>query len=222
MSELCRRAQGDESAGDALQALTALRARLTELEREHVADMLAEGATWTAVAETAGHHPPGCAPPPPRRAARPPAARGASAAVQRVLVTGVARGTVRLARREAAALGAPAVGTEHLLLALTSTAPEPVARALRSAGIDEHALRATLQPTIVATATSPRPGRLHAACAGGPGGIAARGRRTRRRLHRRRPSPARASAQSGGRGGADLDALGVEAGAVFATLAGRP
>jgi ATP-dependent Clp protease ATP-binding subunit ClpC len=69
--------------------------------------------------------------------------------VDRVLVTGAARGMVRLAREEAQRLGARAVGTEHLLLALTHDPPEPMARALRSVGIDADGLRAMLQPTIV-------------------------------------------------------------------------
>lgn len=220
MSELCRRAQGDESAGDALRAVTALRARLTDLEREHVADMLAGGATWTQIAEPLGitrqaaHHRH-------RDARRPlPAAADASAEVQRVLVTGIARGTVRLARREAAALGATAVGTEHLLLALTCTAPEPVARALRSAGIDEHALRTTLQPTICGDepgqqggftrhAREVLEGSLREAVTRGDGYIGAD-----HLLLALLRNPAGGAAQT-------FDALGVEPGAIFATLAGR-
>ncbi len=150
MSELCQRAQGDKGPRDALQALTALRARLDDLERRHVADMLGRGSTWADIGQPLGisrqaaHHRHRHVSP----AEAPVAA--ASAEVQRVLVTSIARGTVRLARREATALGAGAVGTEHLLLALTCTCREPVARVLADAGIDEHALRSTLQPTLVA------------------------------------------------------------------------
>lgn len=149
MSELCRRAQGDKGPADGLQAVSALRGRLQELECQHVADMLGRGATWADVAQPLGitrqaaHHRH-------RDVTRSQAPTGAaSAEVQRVLVTSHARGTVRLARQEAAALGAKAVGTEHLLLALTCTSPEPVARVLAEAGIDEHTLRSMLQPTIV-------------------------------------------------------------------------
>jgi hypothetical protein len=151
ISELCRRSQGDDGPADGLRALTALHRRLEELERRHVASMLEQGASWSQIAEPlaitrqAAHH---------RHRHLPRSKPPASAQVQRVLVTSVARGTVRLARKEAAALGAPAVGTEHLLLALTCTSPEPVARVLADAGIDEHALRCTLQPTIVQAAES--------------------------------------------------------------------
>lgn len=150
ISELCRRSQGDDGPADALRALTSLRARLDALERRHVGSMLAERASWAQIAETLGitrqaaHHRH-------RHAPRPEVAAEPSAKVQRMLVTSVARGTVRLARTEATAQGASAVGTEHLLLALTQTAPDPVARVLATAGIDERALRITLQPTIVAS-----------------------------------------------------------------------
>lgn len=149
IAELCARAAGERGSSDALDAIIDLRARLDELERQHVANLLGEGATFAAIAQILGIS---------RQAAherfrrtrpaRPPAPPHSE--IRRILVTGTARGTVRLARKEAAALGASAVGTEHLLLALTVTAPEPVARVLSSAGIDEHALRTTLQPTLVA------------------------------------------------------------------------
>jgi hypothetical protein len=221
MSELCRRAQGGDDPVDALHAVTALRTRLDELEREHVADMLAAGATWTQVAAPLGitrqaaHHRH-------RDARRTPPATDASAEVQRVLVTGVARGTVRLAQREAASLGATAVGTEHLLLALTCCAPEPLARALRSAGIDEHALRSTLHPTIVSSSDEPRQkggftrharevleGSLREAIERGDGYIGAD-----HLLLALLRNPAGGAAQT-------FDALGVEPGAVFATLSAR-
>lgn len=149
--ELCRRSQGKRGPADALMAITALRARLDELERGHVGDMLGAGATWADISQPLGitrqaaHHRHRHVPPAKAPEAQP------RAEVQRILVTGAARGTVRLAREEAAAQGASAVGTEHLLLALTRSAPEPVAHILADAGIDEHALRSTLQPTIVET-----------------------------------------------------------------------
>ena len=73
-----------------------------------------------------------------------------------MLVTGVARETVRLAREEATAMAAPAVGTEHLLLALCRNAEGPVAKALSGAGIEEATLRDCLQPTIVDDAGPPQ------------------------------------------------------------------
>jgi hypothetical protein len=219
ISELCRRAQGGEGAADALHALTALRGRLDELERRHVADMLGNDATWAEIAETLGvtrqaaHH---------RHRHLPPARRESSAEVQKILVTGAARGTVRLAREEAVSLGSREVGTEHLLLALTRTAPEPVARVLGDVGIDEHALRTTLQPTIVESGDQSRSnggftrharevleGSLREAVERGEGYIGAD-----HLLLALLRNPAGGAAQT-------LDALGVKPQEIFSTLAGR-
>jgi hypothetical protein len=222
LSELCRRSDGDRGSADALHAITALRGRLEELERRHVGDMLSHGATWADIAETLGitrqaaHHRH-------RDVVRPKApASAASAEVRRVLVTSTARGTVRLARKEAIALGAAAVGTEHLLLALTQTAPEPVARVLADAGIDEHALRTTLQPTIVELGKSESTdggfttharevleGSLREAVERGEGFIGAD-----HLLLALLRNPAGGAAQT-------LDALAVKPETIFATLAGR-
>ena len=222
ISELCRRAQGENGSADALHAITALRVRLDALERRHVSDMLSHGATWADIAQTLGitrqaaHHRH-------RNVARPPApAADASAEVQRVLVTSIARGTVRLAREEATALGAGAVGTEHLLLALTQTAPQPVAHVLAQAGIDEHTLRMTLQPTIVEDGTPQSTdrgftvharevleGSLREAVERGEGFIGAD-----HLLLALLRNPAGGAAQT-------LDALAVKPQAIFATLASR-
>jgi hypothetical protein len=148
MPELCRRAGGEGGPEDALRAVAALRERLAELERDHVVTMLGEGASWAQIAAALGIS---------RQAAhrrfgklpRPAPPGPASTEVKRILVTGYARATIQMARQEAKELGAEAVGTEHLLLALTRNAPEPMARALEQAGIDERALRASLQPTLV-------------------------------------------------------------------------
>lgn len=222
IAELCQRSQGEKGPADALHAVTALRARLDELERRHVGDMLSHGATWADIAETLGitrqaaHHR--------HRLVRrtKPSAVAASAEVQRVLVTGAARGTVRLARAEATALGASAVGTEHLLLALAQTAPDPVARVLAEGGIDEHALRTTLQPTLVdagtpeaadggftAHAREVLESSLREAVERGEGFIGA-GHLLLALLR----NPAGGAAQT-------LDALKVESEAIFATLSGQ-
>jgi hypothetical protein len=221
MSELCRRAQGDAGPADALRALTALRGRLDELERRHVGALLAEGATWAQIAETLGitrqaaHHRH-------RHAPRRQVPAESSAEVQRMLVTSVARGTVRLARQEATAQGVGAVGTEHLLLALTQTAPDPVARVLSNAGIDERALRLTLQPTIVGAGASPGDergftsharevleGSLREAVERGEGYIGAA-----HLLLALLRNPAGGAAQT-------LDALGVDPDSIFASVAGQ-
>jgi ATP-dependent Clp protease ATP-binding subunit ClpA len=218
LSDLCRRAHGDDGAPDGLHAIVALRSRLEELERRHVAEMLDHDATWAEVAEALGISRQAAH----RRFRHAVASRTperSSTEVRRVLVTGEARGTVRLAREEAAAQGARAVGTEHLLLALARTAPEPLARALRDAGIDEHALRSMMQPTIVEDGTPAAAGggftrharevlegSLREAVERGDGFIAA----DHLMLALLR-NPAGGAAQT-------LEALGVEPGAVFATL----
>ncbi len=221
MSELCRRAQGDAGSAGALEAITALRARLEALERRHVGEMLAAGATWAQIAAALGvtrqaaHHRF-------RHLPRREPAVASSAEVQRVLVTSAARGTVRLAREEAAAQGAPAVGTEHLLLALTRTAPGPIARALLCAGVDEDALRGALHPTIVEGGEGPPAGggftrharevlegSLREAVERGEGFIAAD-----HLLLALLRNPAGGAAQT-------LDALGVDPRSVFETLASQ-
>ena len=150
MPELCRRAQEQDNPADALGAINALRDRLAELERRHVASMLEEEATWTQIAEALGIS---------RQAAhsrfrhiprpKPRSKAPLKAEVERILVTGVARETVRRAAREATDLGAQAIGTEHLLLALLSDAPQAVTQILENAGADEQTLRDALQPTII-------------------------------------------------------------------------
>ncbi|MEA2220996.1 MAG: ATP-dependent Clp protease ATP-binding subunit ClpC [Solirubrobacteraceae bacterium] len=222
LSELCRRSGGGNGPADALHAITALRARLDELERRNVSAMLSQSATWADIARPLGitrqaaHH----------RHRNTVRATGpavpASAEVQRVLVTSAARGTVRLARAEARALGSSAVGTEHLLLALTQTAPEPVAHVLAEAGIDEHALRSTLRPTIVddghlqsteggftAHAREVLEGSLREAVERGEGFIAAD-----HLLLALLRNPSGGAAQT-------LDALAVKPQAIFATLASQ-
>jgi len=222
LSELCRRATSDDSAHDALSAVTALRERLDGLEREHVAAMLDEGATWAQIAGALGIS---------RQAAhrrfravrRARPRRKTSAQVDRVLVTGEARGTVQLAREEAAALGADAVGTEHLLLALIRTARGPVARAMGRAGIDDRRLRTMLQPTLVRGAEKPAArggltrharevleGSLREAVERGEGYIAAD-----HLLLALLRNPSGGAAQT-------LDALGVDPDVIFSAVAARP
>lgn len=151
LSGLCRRVQATDEPADALRAITALRSRLEDLERLHVGGMLEREATWAEIGEALGitrqaaHHR--------HRAITRPHPVAPSAEVSRVLVTSTARGTVRRAREEAAALGADAVGTEHLLLALTCSGAEPVARVLAEAGVDEATLRSRLHPTVIEDAT---------------------------------------------------------------------
>lgn len=77
-----------------------------------------------------------------RRFAQKVAEEGADDAERtRLVVTGRARQSVRFARREAEALGEPAVRTEHLLLGLLRDERGPVVEALTSAGVSLEAAR---------------------------------------------------------------------------------
>lgn len=150
VTELCRRATG-ESGADGLRAIVALRARLEELEGEHVSTMLGEGASWAAIAEALGISRQAAH----RRFRHRPRTRHRTperAEVNRILVTGSARSIVQLARQEATALGSAIVGTEHLLLALAQAPAPLVVHALNRVGVDERKLREAIQPTIAAPA----------------------------------------------------------------------
>lgn len=67
----------------------------------------------------------------------------------RLLVTAEARAVVRFAREEASALGARAVGTEHLLLGILRFGDPHAAAALEALGVDLGAARSNAQGTLV-------------------------------------------------------------------------
>jgi hypothetical protein len=133
-----------------LRAIAALREELEALERHHVARAVADGWSWSQVAlalgvtKQAAH----------KKHAKAVRAQATAAEVDavpsndRVVVTGAAREAVRLARREAQAVGAATVGTEHLLVGVLLAVGPDEARILEGCGVDAEAARACLQPTL--------------------------------------------------------------------------
>jgi hypothetical protein len=134
-----------------LRAVAALREDLSAFEEAQVVRALRDGASYGDIARVMGIS---------RQAAHrryrdmvagdggKTGADGARAS-GRILVTSEARVVVRLAREEAAALGARAVGTEHLLLGVLRFGSGRGADALREAGVDLAAARANAQVTLV-------------------------------------------------------------------------
>jgi ATP-dependent Clp protease ATP-binding subunit ClpA len=129
-----------EAASDprtALQQIAALRERLDEVEREHVIDALGEGASLAAVGRDLGisrqavHRRYGDlnAGAPSHRTRRRETAAVSAAGVQ---LTTEARLVLRHALAEAEAAGDPALGGEHVLLALLRP---PALPALADAGV---------------------------------------------------------------------------------------
>jgi transposase-like protein len=139
----------------ALRAMAALREELEAFERLQVARALDAGQSFGDVARALGIS---------RQAAHrryrdlagislpddAPPGRG-------VVVTSEARTAVDLAREEALALGAPAVGSEHLLLGILRSRARGVAPLLESVSLAEA--RRCARPTLVAEIPGPgRPG----------------------------------------------------------------
>ena len=143
--EICRLAQQASEASTPEEALTILRAlrdELREFERQHVARALTLGEPVTNVATALGVS---------RQSAHrrfrdlvPP-----RAAAYRMLPSPEARLAVEYARREACALGAPAVGGVHLLLGILCSGDSETVRSLERLGVTIDAARtaaATLAP----------------------------------------------------------------------------
>jgi ATP-dependent Clp protease ATP-binding subunit ClpA len=134
-----------------LAAVAALRQELEALERHHVATAVAQGWSWSKVAEALGVS---------KQAAHKRHARMARALTSsdpreavvgndRVVVTAEARRAVRCGRDEARSVGVTVVGTEHLLLGVLRAGPNSAAaRALAEEGVTLDAARAALSPTL--------------------------------------------------------------------------
>jgi ATP-dependent Clp protease ATP-binding subunit ClpA len=136
-----------------LRAVAALREDLETFEEAQVARWLRRGASFTVVAEALGisrqaahrryRHLADAEPEAKDQPEDAPAREG------RILITSEARAVVKLARQEASALGARAVGTEHLLLGILRFGDVVGAGALEEAGIDLGAARSNAQITLV-------------------------------------------------------------------------
>jgi hypothetical protein len=124
-----------------LRALTALRTQLDAFERVQVWRALDAGHSYGEVARALGIS---------RQAAhrRYRALAGATEPPGRVRISPEARAAVQLAGEEAAALGAPQVGSEHLLLGILRVGDARAAASLKAEGVSLPAARASAQPTI--------------------------------------------------------------------------
>jgi transposase-like protein len=141
----------------ALRAMTALREELEAFERLQVALALDAGGSFGDVARALGIS---------RQAAHrryrdlagvalPAGEDGAAAEQGRLVVTSEARAAVALAREEATAMGAAAVGSEHLLLGIIRSRARSAAPVLEAGGITLNDARLCAQPTLVEGAPPP-------------------------------------------------------------------
>jgi ATP-dependent Clp protease ATP-binding subunit ClpA len=154
----------------ALRALTALREEVEAFERLQVARALDAGDSFSAVARALGitrqaahrryRDLAGISLPDPRETGTRPG---------RMLVTSEARTAVNLAREEASALGAGAVGSEHLLLGIIRCRGTAAVQELMGVGVTLAQARLCAQPTLIDGAPPPPP----VPVAAGPQGISA-------------------------------------------------
>jgi hypothetical protein len=141
---LARRATRTLDPEAGLRALTALRARLDELEMLQVSNAVESGLSWSDIARSLGIS---------RQAAHKRYSRRAgqeaiAARPRRMLVTAEARNAVKFAREEARALGADVVGTEHVLLGILRCERSHATWALRALGARLEDARAAAEPTV--------------------------------------------------------------------------
>jgi hypothetical protein len=146
LCHLVQRAVVAAKPDESLRPIPALREGLEAFERAQVARALRRGASFGDIARALG-------------ISRQAAHRryrdvlddegDAPELGREILITGEARAVVALARREASALGARKVGTEHLLLGIVRFGDPRVEAALRELGIDLRSMRANAQGTLV-------------------------------------------------------------------------
>ena len=137
-AQLVRRATTLGDPETALVAIAELRGRLDALEAAHVDDALRAGWSWQrigmalGITRQAAHN---------RHSSR---RRGE----YRVAVTGRARVVLERARQEAARLHAPAIETDHILLALALEADGAAGEALADCNIDADEIRPRLESSV--------------------------------------------------------------------------
>ncbi|MEA2311909.1 MAG: ATP-dependent Clp protease ATP-binding subunit ClpC [Solirubrobacteraceae bacterium] len=172
LRDLTEHAVRAQDPAAALRSTTVLREELEAFERLQVARALDAGQSFGAIARALGIS---------RQAAHRRYRdlvgialdeEGGSARKGRILVTSEARTAVNLAREEASALGAGAVGSEHILLGIIRSRAAPVASVLEAGGISLHDARMCAQPTLIDGAPPPGPP-APAPVAAGPRGISA-------------------------------------------------
>jgi ATP-dependent Clp protease ATP-binding subunit ClpA len=129
----------------ALRALTALRNELDQVEPDLVRRALRAGSSWSQIARALGltkqaaHHKY-------RHLATEPSQPAGDGA--KMLITSEARTAIQFARQEAAALGQPAVCTEHILLGVLRCERSHAVKALNALGVTLQAARDCLQTTM--------------------------------------------------------------------------
>ena len=129
---IARAVRLDDPAGG-LAAVRELREHLARLESIHVENALREGWRWSDVAASLGLS---------KQAAHRKYAQAMRPRLERD--TGAARLAVLYARQEAAALGANALGTEHLLLGLTRLPGTRATTVLSGLGVTGASVRRVL------------------------------------------------------------------------------
>jgi transposase-like protein len=147
LTELLQHAIKASDPETSLHALASLRRELDAFERVQAWRALDGGSSYGAVARALGIS---------RQAAHRRYRELAAAAepptgAPRLRVTPEARAAVQLAGEEAKALGAPRIGSEHLLLGILRAADDRAAGALRASGVRLEAARLAAQPTLAGT-----------------------------------------------------------------------
>ena len=125
---------------EGLSTVATLRRRLEMLEALHVERAIQAGWSWRQVANALGVTKQAAHKKHARRIVERLAGEGI-AGPKKLVVTGRARQSVRLARQEAQALGEPAVRPEHLLLGLLRGDEGPVVEALDAVGLSLETVR---------------------------------------------------------------------------------
>jgi Clp amino terminal domain, pathogenicity island component len=150
---LARRATRTLNPEAGLRALTALRARLNELEMLQVSSAVESGLSWSEIARALGISRQAAH----KRYSRRAGNEGIPTRPRRMLVTAEARNAVKFAREEARALGAQVLGTEHVLLGILHCERSHATWALRALGARLEDARAAAEATV-APCEDPPPG----------------------------------------------------------------
>jgi len=152
---LARRATRTLDPQAGLQALTALRERLDELEMLQLSAAVEAGLSWAEIARLLGISRQGAHKRYSRRARGEP---DDSRRPRRMLVTAEVRHAIQLARQEARALGAQVVGTEHLLLGILRCERSHATWVLRAMGAGLEDARAAAERTLASGEGHPSSG----------------------------------------------------------------